>query len=104
MKCVQQIFTANPLTNVHGHKEHGRGVDGLNVDELDRVDGGDREGRRLLVRVVQLVEVPSIMDRVECAHSNAFAGVQLGEIQSFQLKVSFTQFALSFECSWCPSL
>ena len=59
---------------MYRHDQGGRDVDELDVDELDGVDGGDREGRRLLVRVVQLVEVPSIMG----AHSNAFAGVQLG--------------------------
>ena len=40
-----------------GHEEHGADEDELHVDELERVDGGDAEGRRLLVGVVQLVEV-----------------------------------------------
>ena len=47
------------LTGKHGHGEHGGDVDALDVEELHRVDGGHREGGGLLVRVVQLVEVPS---------------------------------------------
>jgi hypothetical protein len=42
---------------VNLEEKHGRDVDGLEHDELDRVNGGHREGRRLLVGVVQLVEV-----------------------------------------------
>ena len=38
-------------------EEHRRDVDGLEDYELDGVDGGHREGGRLLVGVVQLVEV-----------------------------------------------
>ena len=45
------------LTPVNWPEEHGRCVDELHVEDLDGVDGGDREGGRLLVRVVQLVEV-----------------------------------------------
>ena len=45
------------LTCPDPHKEHGSDVDALDVEELHRVDGGHREGGRLLVRVVQLVEV-----------------------------------------------
>ena len=44
---------------MYRQKESGRYVDKLYVDELDGVDGGDGEGRRLLVGVVQLVEVPA---------------------------------------------
>ena len=45
------------LTGVHGHSEHGGDVDGLDVEELHRVDGRHREGGGLLVRVVELVEM-----------------------------------------------
>ncbi len=44
-------------TPVNLEEKHGWDVDGLEHDELDRVNGGHREGRRLLVGVVQLVEV-----------------------------------------------
>ena len=40
-----------------GDEEHGGDEDGLHVHELDRVDGRHGERRRLLVRVVELVEV-----------------------------------------------
>ena len=39
------------------HQEHWGDVDHLNVQELDGMDGGDAEGRGLLVGVVELVEV-----------------------------------------------
>ena len=39
------------------HEEHGSYVDKLDVEELHWVDGCHREGSRLLVGVVQLVEV-----------------------------------------------
>ena len=45
------------LTPMNLEEEHGRDVDALEDDELHRVDGGHGEGRRLLVGVVQLVEV-----------------------------------------------
>ena len=45
------------LTEMYRQQQSGRDVDELYVDELDGVDGGDREGRRLLVGVVQLVKV-----------------------------------------------
>ena len=38
-------------------EEHGWDVDGLEDDELNRVNGSDGEGGGLLVRVMQLVEV-----------------------------------------------
>ena len=38
-------------------EEHGWNVDGLEDDELNRVNGSDGEGGGLLVRVMQLVEV-----------------------------------------------
>ena len=50
-------MTSLQLTPVDGHEEHGADEDHLHVDELERVDGGDAERGRLLVRVVQLVEV-----------------------------------------------
>ena len=40
-----------------GDGDHGQDVDRLEDDELDGVDRGHGEGRRLLVGVVQLVEV-----------------------------------------------
>ncbi len=48
--------------DAHGGKvrrpqEQRRDQHGLDVQELDRVDGRHREGRRLFVRVVELVEV-----------------------------------------------
>ena len=49
--------TSFELTPVDGHEEHGTDEDKLYVDELERVNGRDAEGRRLLVGVVQLVEV-----------------------------------------------
>ena len=45
------------LTCPDPHEEHGSDVDALDVEELHRVDGSNREGCRLFVRVVQLVEV-----------------------------------------------
>ena len=42
---------------MNGEEEHGRHVDGLNVDNLNGVNGRDRERRRLLVRMMQLVKV-----------------------------------------------
>ena len=45
------------LTEMYRQQQSGRDVDELYVDELDGVDGGDRECRRLLVGVVQLVKV-----------------------------------------------
>ena len=45
------------LTKVYRQDQGGRDVDELDVDELDGVDGGDGEGRRLLVGVVELVKV-----------------------------------------------
>lgn len=45
------------LTGKHGHSEHRGDVDGLDVEELHRVDGRHREGGGLLVRVVELVEM-----------------------------------------------
>lgn len=40
-----------------GKEEHGRDVDTLNVHNLQRMNSGHREGRRLFVSVVQLVEM-----------------------------------------------
>jgi hypothetical protein len=42
---------------VNFEEEHWRDVDALEDGELDRVDGRHGEGCRLLVGVVQLVEV-----------------------------------------------
>ncbi len=42
---------------MYWREEDGCYIDALYVDDLDRVDGGDGEGRGLLVSVVQLVEV-----------------------------------------------
>ena len=39
-----------------GEEEHGRDVDHLDGGHLDGVDGGDGEGRGVLVGVVKLVE------------------------------------------------
>ena len=44
------------LTEVDGEEEHGRDVDHLDGGHLDGVDGGDGEGRGVLVGVVKLVE------------------------------------------------
>ena len=48
------------LTSVEFHEEHWCDVDGLDVEELHRVDGGDREGGGLFVSVVQLVEMLTV--------------------------------------------
>jgi len=43
--------------SIEFHEEHWRDVDGLDVEELHGVDGGDGESGGLFVGVVQLVEV-----------------------------------------------
>ena len=48
------------LTSIEFHEEHGRDVDGLDVEELHWVDGGDGEGGGLFVSVVQLVEMLTV--------------------------------------------
>ena len=45
------------LTGEHGHSEHWGDVDGLDVEELHRVDGGDGESCWLFVGVVKFVEM-----------------------------------------------
>ena len=45
------------LTSIEFHEEHWRDVNGLDVEELHGVDGGDGEGGGLFVGVVQLVEM-----------------------------------------------
>ena len=45
------------LTPVNLEQEHGRDVDWLEDDELNGMNGSDREGGGLLVGVMQLVEV-----------------------------------------------
>ena len=45
------------LTGEHGHREHGGDIDGLDVEELHRVYGGDGESRGLFVGVVKFVEM-----------------------------------------------
>ncbi len=45
------------LTSIDFHQEHWCDVDGLDVEELHGVDGGDGECGGLFVSVVQLVEM-----------------------------------------------
>ena len=45
------------LTKVDWKEEHGRDINALNVQNLERMNGGHGEGRRLFVSVVQLVEM-----------------------------------------------
>lgn len=49
------------LTCVYLHEEHGRNVDGLYVEELHRVNGGDGESCGLFVRMVEFVEMLNYM-------------------------------------------
>ena len=55
MSILGRIFQI--LTSVDLHEEHGGDVDGLDVEELHRVDGGDGESCWLFVGVVKFVEM-----------------------------------------------
>lgn len=51
------VCKGGTLTPMHGEEHHGTDEDGLHVEKFNGMDGGDAEGRGLLVLVVQLVEV-----------------------------------------------
>ena len=74
MSILGRIFQI--LTSVDLHEEHGGDVDGLDVEELHGVDGGDGECGGLFVGVVQLVEMLTF-------HVN-------GKLQEWDVCVEFT--------------
>ena len=57
MDRVRAEKVQEQLTSIEFHEEHWCDVDGLDVEELHGVDGGDGEGGGLFVGVVQLVEM-----------------------------------------------
>ena len=57
MESVRSYKVQEQLTSIEFHEEHWCDVDGLDVEELHGVDGGDGECGGLFVGVVQLVEM-----------------------------------------------
>ncbi len=53
MKYVYKLF----ITPVSWDENQGRHEDSLHVNEFDRMDGCHGESRRLLISVMQLVEI-----------------------------------------------
>ena len=56
-QAIRSVTVQEQLTSIDLHEEHWCDVDGLDVEELHRVDGGDGECGGLFVGVVQLVEM-----------------------------------------------